>query len=758
MENLLGQIRSHLRLTGKRSPDGREIGWCPFHPDGEGDPPHQPNFYLSERGYICHACGAKGGLRELAERLGIDPRAGQTTYVYVNAEGKPLHRIVRLPGIRKTFVVERPDGIGGWVKGLGGIKPVPYRLRELIQAPPGAIIYVVEGEKDADRLASQGFIATTNPFGAGKWRKHFSRYLRGRDVIILPDNDDLGRKHASDVAYSLLGIAQNVKILELEGLPEKGDVSDWLSLGHGPRELMDLSRTAANWNGDGGGKAPAPETSTRRPDGGSTKDLVRFVLDQGVELFHDQFEVAHARIPKDHHWEILPVGGAGFRRWVNLQYYHMERRSLTGERTKGLLEVLEGMATYENPRYELHTRVAAKDGEIWYDLTDEEWRCIRITKEGWEIVNDPPVLFRRMPHQTSQTEPTRGGSIDAVFEFLPRGLKEYRGLLLPYLVTCFAPEIPHPILILLGPHGACKTSVSRILKALIDPSILKTLSFGGKQEGLVQQLSHHWYAPYDNLSSLPDWALDSFCRAVTGEGNSKRSHYTNDDDFLYTYRRCVALNSIAGVAQRADIQDRSILIRLEQMSPENRRAEEGLWAAFQLQKPALLGACFTALSRTLALLPTLKMVELPRMADFALGGTAAAEALGIGKQAFQIAYATDEEVRNHELLADDPLGDAILHLLDTRGEWHGRACNLHVELRNRAFQDGIDTRDSRWPKGANRLTARLNELRKSFQAAGVDYNSCRDRRGSRIVLRRNAMWTGDDAWGGSSRGPSHVQA
>ena len=71
MEHLVEQVRSHLRLTGKRAGDGREIAWCPFHGDGEGDPPHQPNFYLSERGYICHACGASGNLRNLRGRLGI---------------------------------------------------------------------------------------------------------------------------------------------------------------------------------------------------------------------------------------------------------------------------------------------------------------------------------------------------------------------------------------------------------------------------------------------------------------------------------------------------------------------------------------------------------------------------------------------------------------------------------------------------------------------------------------------------------------
>src|SRR5690606_11913344 len=113
--------------------------------------------------------------------------------------------------------------------GMGDQPHLLYRLPELIAAPPDVPVFVCEGEKDAQRLADEGLIATTGSCGAGKWREGFSEHLAGRDVVILPDNDDVGRKHAALVLRSVHPFARSVRIIELPGLPPKGDVSDWLA-------------------------------------------------------------------------------------------------------------------------------------------------------------------------------------------------------------------------------------------------------------------------------------------------------------------------------------------------------------------------------------------------------------------------------------------------------------------------------------------------------------------------------------------------
>ena len=121
---------------------------------------------------------------------------------------------------------------------MEGCRRVPYRLPEwLDESGP---VFVVEGEKDADRLVSLGEFATTNPGGAGKWNPGFAVYFDDRDVIILPDNDQAGRDHAREVAANLRPVARSVRIVELPALAAKQDVSDWLNAGHPLEELLAL--------------------------------------------------------------------------------------------------------------------------------------------------------------------------------------------------------------------------------------------------------------------------------------------------------------------------------------------------------------------------------------------------------------------------------------------------------------------------------------------------------------------------------------
>lgn len=158
---------------------------------------------------------------------------------------KDLDRSLRFQSVRydkpKDFRQRRPGPNGqGWIWNLEGIERILYRLPELIAADPRLIVYVVEGEKDVDRLIDAGLVATTNPEGAGKWRHEYSETLAGRKVAIIVDNDDAGRKHAAQVAASVFGVAKWVKIIELAVLPPKGDVSDWLDSGHSADELREI--------------------------------------------------------------------------------------------------------------------------------------------------------------------------------------------------------------------------------------------------------------------------------------------------------------------------------------------------------------------------------------------------------------------------------------------------------------------------------------------------------------------------------------
>jgi 5S rRNA maturation endonuclease (ribonuclease M5) len=175
-----------------------------------------------------------------------EPQRIVATYDYCDAQGALRFQAVRYEP--KAFRQRRPNGHGGWLWNLDGIEPMLYRLPEILDAVrAGYVVYLVEGEKDVETLRTMGLVATCNPMGAGKWRAAYNEPLRGADVVILPDNDEPGRKHAQQVAQALHGIAASIKVVELPNVPEKGDVSDWVAAGGTRNQLEALVAAAPLW-------------------------------------------------------------------------------------------------------------------------------------------------------------------------------------------------------------------------------------------------------------------------------------------------------------------------------------------------------------------------------------------------------------------------------------------------------------------------------------------------------------------------------
>jgi 5S rRNA maturation endonuclease (ribonuclease M5) len=172
----------------------------------------------------------------------------EATYDYTDADGKLLYQVLRMSP--KDFRQRRPDGNSDWIYNLKGVKRVLYRLPEVLEAVRnGQAIYVCEGEKDCDNLVKIGLTATTNSGGAEHWQPELSESLADASVVIIPDRDEPGKKHAAKVAGSLHGNAKSIKILELpdrEGYKVK-DVSDWIMAGGTKEELKRLANETSEY-------------------------------------------------------------------------------------------------------------------------------------------------------------------------------------------------------------------------------------------------------------------------------------------------------------------------------------------------------------------------------------------------------------------------------------------------------------------------------------------------------------------------------
>lgn len=253
-------------------------------------------------------------------------------YVYRDEAGKTLFRVTRHdPKEFLQWRYENSATAAGWARGVKGVRKVLYRLDELKASDAGALVFVVEGEKDADALVSLGLIATTNPGGAdrgghgkGKWLEGYTESLRGRHVVIVPDNDDPGRDHAQLVARALHGVASTVRVLELPGLEPKGDVSDWLGAGGAAPRLRDLAFETPLWvppdpirftvhTGGNGGPGPFPPNNRDPLRLHDTGNGERFSRQHGEDVRY-----CHAQ----HKWYVWDG-----RRWAVDNTGEVERRA-----------------------------------------------------------------------------------------------------------------------------------------------------------------------------------------------------------------------------------------------------------------------------------------------------------------------------------------------------------------------------------------------------------------------------------------------
>lgn len=222
-------------------------GWrakCPIH-HGQSD----TSLHLwEEQGHLQAHCFAGCHPQEILDWLGVarQPRREEVyeaLYSYHDERGHLLYQVVRKPG--KKFVQRRPHPTqpGAWIWDMKGVTRVLYRLPEVLQAVTmQQPIYFVEGEKDVETLRAHGLIATCNLMGAGKWEDSYNASLQNAQVIVLPDNDEPGIKHAERIATRLRGIVRSLHIVKLPDLPEKGDVTDWLQAGHTVDELRPLTQ------------------------------------------------------------------------------------------------------------------------------------------------------------------------------------------------------------------------------------------------------------------------------------------------------------------------------------------------------------------------------------------------------------------------------------------------------------------------------------------------------------------------------------
>jgi hypothetical protein len=469
---------------------------------------------------------------------------------------------------------------------------------------------------------------------------------------------------------------------------------------------------------------------------------------EGTPLFCDQMGVPHALI----YGEAVALNTQSYR-WLRQLMWDMEGIAIGGEALKTAVGTLAAFAARSGVVQELHTRSAFHEGAVYYQL--RRGRVVRIDCEGWTVEDQDavPVVFRSVANLKPLPEPQMGGTLDTLENMINLKSARDKRMLKAYVATLPLPHVPRPILQTTGVMGSGKTTAGRVIKRLLDPTAPETVRMDPRD--FLQKASHSYIVMLDNINSVPEWGVDTLCRLVTGEADSKRSLYTDDEDFIYEMKRAVLLNGINAPTERGDAQDRTLPVELDRIPDGARRSEEDLWAEFNREHALLLGATFGALSEALAERESLRLPRRPRLADWGEYAATIYRAMcwqedGLrAEQLFLEDWGEVVKVQNQGTLDGSPVAQAILSFMESRNDWTGLASDLYAKLEATAEELNINTkREKMWPKSPLWLSRRIREVKPLLTAMGVEAEIGTSRKaGTQITLTKSPTDGGPD--GGS---------
>lgn len=470
---------------------------------------------------------------------------------------------------------------------------------------------------------------------------------------------------------------------------------------------------------------PTSSTAIPWPRGsGTVGQLLEFARD--AEVFRDADDAAYATLPVS--GRTVRVRSQAFRDWLTARFW------LTGEQRPSkpqMRDALDDIDTWVRMAGEVRPvgrRVAEVEGCLYLDLGGADGRAVEIDAEGWRIVGSAPVNFVRAPGMGALPEPVRGGSIESLRAYVLATDDSFLTAV-AWLLSTLRPNGPYPLLYLTGAQGSAKSTTATFLKTLIDPHEAMLRGLPSTEEDLfVGSLSGQVLA-FDNISRISDAMSDALCRLATGATFTTRRRFTDTDEVRITAARPMLLTGIVDATGRPDLADRLFRLELQRIPDGQRVSERALHASFETDRPMLLGALLDLAVEGLRasgeprLQSGMRMIDAVEWSQACLGRLATEEKLIETLRSSQDLVVAD-------LIALNPVAQAILKIVHQRGEWRGTATQLLVEVRRLTPREEHNV-----PRGSAQLSAEIHRLATDLRKIGVEIESRRaGRRGERLIL------------------------
>lgn len=479
------------------------------------------------------------------------------------------------------------------------------------------------------------------------------------------------------------------------------------------------------------GFAEARTSSERKPAGLSKREIKNAALEllRGkVELFHDGSK-QYMSVPTDAGGQItVPIGGQTAQRMIRrLCYKNLDRRTLTANDLRDIVEQLSSEAEFDGPKRKVFRRFARpSDDEIYLDLGTDDGEVVQINRDGWSLKLKAPIPFIRDDRALPLPVPSPGGDIGELRRLL--GLDEDNWIMLQgFLMNCFSARGPYFCLIVEGPATCGKTTLCNLVKKLIDPRDTEGEELPKDARQLVLNASMTFLPAFDNISWVGRDTSDALCRIATGAAYETRTLYTNESTTVIRAFAPVILNGTGEFANRADLLSRAIPLQMS--LPTVRLGDDDLQARFESAWPQLLGALCDAAVEGLRSYDTAKSSQNHRMMHAVRWMTAAEPALGLERGSFDRLLARQQSAFAADRATMDPIFGALEDLTKQR-PFSGTPTELHEAL-------STDRRSAELPRTAASLSRRLIDLGPQLAHAGlIVERGLRTAKQRTIIVRR----------------------
>lgn len=376
-----------------------------------------------------------------------------------------------------------------------------------------------------------------------------------------------------------------------------------------------------------------------------------------------------------------------------------------------------------------------EDGSIIrINLANEKYEYIEITCNGWKICSDGDKYFSKVNGQGEMPKPIRGGELEKIFNYC-RIPDEKKKLFLAYVISCFI-DIIHPCLVIQGSAGSGKSTLSTMLKMLIDPCKNNAPCIFPKSEGELQYMyNSNYFVAYDNMQKLNAKQSDYLCSIVTGSQILKRKLYTDSEVCQYDLRQPILLNGISGIVTREDMLDRSIIIELLPLESDVRYSERQLMRDFKNDLPYILGGIMDVLVEVIATYEPDSLFSSPRLIDFYEYGYYICEAIEKGSgDVFCDEFNNSMYNQKKKFCKNEELKEVLICFLEENDNyWYGTMGDFSEELLSFTEEWETTEKPSAVPPTANRLARELHVMNESLKERGIYIAYSKDKRNCSTV-------------------------